>query len=302
MNQFSRDVENIYNFYIDNYTKRNRVISTLLLLSSDKRKTGYRIIDKQFDPFIGYSSQVWFLDLLNIKSTKKAIEAISILVFSRNVIEQYHQFLEWKKSKLKYMEYNLGVLYKLSNCKELLSSKINIEYPSDQQIIEVQQLINECVKVANTMNGCYSMVMRILSKIEDIIALKKERVKESVLGVLMLSGIIREDSRYHIMKTYKVLNDTVIFRNMLLRGLERGQSQTQAMKWIAGAISKNIIYTESLTRIFYDIESYDVSNLVDHVFYNQDLYYMERNGRKNKIYRMYGPTYHVEEYHHIKFE
>ena len=88
-----------------NFNEKNKNRNYISMISNDQTENkqyskGYKVITKQFHPYVSYSAQIWFIHILDIANdVHKAIEIISTYVILENELEQYNIFFEWQKRK-----------------------------------------------------------------------------------------------------------------------------------------------------------------------------------------------------------
>ena len=225
---------------------------------------GYKVITKQFHPYVSYSAQIWFIHILDIDDdVHKAIEIISTYVISENELEQYNIFFEWQKKEI-YKNKNVGILYlnTISGC--ILSSK------EKNEIIHIQECILNAINTANN-GGSYHSVASMLNKIKTNITHKKEYLVDSIFVIIMISGLIKKIARKKLLKTMDVQEHSVLKRYMTHYGISDKSDCTKVLKWFKSYIGcQDSICSQNIMYLYFSRKK----ALVDYIFYKQNIYYL----------------------------
>ena len=264
---FQKVLIRMMKYYYLNERYKNR--NYLSMISNDQtannqNSKGYKVITKQFQPYVSYSAQIWFIHILDIPNdVHKAIEIISTYVISENELEQYNIFFDWQKKEI-YKNRNVGILYLNAISGGLISSK------EKNEIIHIQGCILNAINTANN-GGSYHSVASMLKKIKTNITHKKEYLVDSIFVIIMISGLIKRIARKKLLKTMDVQEHSVLKQYMTPYGISDKSDCTKVLKWFKSYIGcQDSICSQNIMYLYFSRKK----TLVDYIFYKQNVYYL----------------------------
>ena len=135
-----------------------------------------------------------------------------------------------------------------------------------EDIKKTQDIITNAIYLANN-GGKLTEVLNLLEQTTSILA-KQERKAISLLGILMLSGIIATKFR----SMTPILKGTSITIQRLSKSGLKGITQCrQALKWLSSVTEKDLMCAEHIMYMFYD----EVEDSHNYIFLSQVIYYFE---------------------------